>query len=260
MKKRINSPKLFARYLFWLGVLLALEITIIWLVVSNTIWRNLGIFIAACLLLTAGVVLFFFNRQICLMWVENGAFHYRHILTGHHECFSPENVYSVSTTYDAKTLFFVINHTPEISHSAFSVDLEYSEENLAFVRSFWDGYIDDVVKKSLHEMKLRAEPFEKIRCRQKTIELRLFDEKRQQIKVGDRIVFTNTESGKELWVTVVKLHRFDSFAQLYQTLDLLQCGYTPEDVDKARPEDMETYYSAEEQAKYGVVGIEIVKD
>ena len=109
-------------------------------------------------------------------------------------------------------------------------------------------------------MKLRPEPFEKIRCRQKTIELRLFDEKRQQIKVGDRIVFTNTESGKELWVTVVKLHRFDTFAQLYQTLDLLQCGYTPEDVDKARPEDMEDYYSAEEQAKYGVVGIEIVKD
>ena len=110
---------------------------------------------------------------------------------------------------------------------------------------------------TVHEMKLRPEPFEKIRRREKTIELRLFDEKRQQIKVGDRIVFTNTESGKELWVTVVKLHRFDTFAQLYEALPLMQCGYTAEDVDSASPKDMEVYYSVEEQEKYGVVGIEL---
>ena len=117
-----------------------------------------------------------------------------------------------------------------------------------------------MIRKTTHEMKLQPAPFEKIRSGGKTIELRLYDEKRQKIKVGDRIVFTNTESGKELWVTVVKLHRFDTFAQLYQTLDLLQCGYTPEDVDKACPEDMEDYYSKEEQAKYGVVGLEILRD
>jgi ASC-1-like (ASCH) protein len=108
-----------------------------------------------------------------------------------------------------------------------------------------------------HEMKLQPEPFAKIKSGEKTIELRLYDEKRQQIKVGDRIVFTNTDSGKSLWVTVVKLHRFDSFAQLYEALPLLQCGYTVEDVDKAHPSDMEAYYSVEEQKKYGVVGIEI---
>ena len=111
--------------------------------------------------------------------------------------------------------------------------------------------------KDKHHMKLHSSPFEKIKSGEKTIELRLFDEKRQRIKVGDRIVFTNTDSGKSLWVTVVKLHRFDSFAQLYEALPLLQCGYTAEDVDKAHPSDMEAYYSVEEQKKYGVVGIEI---
>ena len=112
-------------------------------------------------------------------------------------------------------------------------------------------------RKDKHHMKLHSSPFEKIKSGEKTIELRLFDEKRQRIKVGDRIVFTNTDSGKSLWVTVVKLHRFDSFAQLYEALPLLQCGYTVEDVDTAHPSDMEAYYSAEEQKKYGVVGIEI---
>ena len=90
-----------------------------------------------------------------------------------------------------------------------------------------------------------------------TIELRLYDEKRQQIKEGDVIFFTHTVTGEALTATVKKLHRFDSFKELYRSLPLLQCGYTAEDIDSASPADMEAYYSKEEQAKYGVVGIEL---
>ena len=108
-----------------------------------------------------------------------------------------------------------------------------------------------------HDMKLNPAPFEMIKSGQKTIELRLFDEKRQQIKAGDEIVFTNTEDGETLRKTVVKLHRFASFEELYHTLPLLQCGYTSEDVDTAHPSDMEQYYSVGEQNRYGVVGIEL---
>ncbi len=109
----------------------------------------------------------------------------------------------------------------------------------------------------MHNMKLHAAPFEKIKSGVKTIELRLYDEKRQQIKEGDTIVFTNTATGKQLRAKVQKLHRFDSFEELYKSLPLLQCGYTLEDIDTAHPDDMKLYYSAEEQKKYGVVGIEI---
>ena len=109
----------------------------------------------------------------------------------------------------------------------------------------------------MHNMKLQPAPFEKIKSGDKTIELRLFDEKRQQIKEGDTIVFTNTTTGETLTKTVLKLHRFDSFEELYKSLPLLQCGYTPENVGTAHPADMEQYYSAEEQKKYGVVGIEL---
>lgn len=106
-------------------------------------------------------------------------------------------------------------------------------------------------------MKLNSEPFEKIKSGEKTIELRLYDEKRQKIQEGDTIVFTNNATGETLTKRVAKLYRFDSFEELYKTLPLLQCGYTAEDVDKAHPSDMEQYYSAEEQKKYGVVGIEL---
>ena len=108
-----------------------------------------------------------------------------------------------------------------------------------------------------HPMKLHHAPFEKIKSGEKTIELRLFDEKRQKINPGDKIVFTNNATGETLTKTVLKLHRFDSFEDLYKALPLLQCGYTAEDIGTAHPSDMEAYYSAEEQKKYGVVGIEL---
>ena len=110
---------------------------------------------------------------------------------------------------------------------------------------------------SVHRIKLNPAPFSMIKSGRKTIELRLFDEKRQKIKVGDRIVFTETVSGEELEAKVEKLHRFESFDELYQSLPLLKCGYTEETVNHAGPSDMEEYYSIEEQKKYGVLGIEI---
>ena len=111
--------------------------------------------------------------------------------------------------------------------------------------------------KKNHEMKLHPGPFEMIKTGEKTIELRLYDEKRQKIQAGDTITFTNTENGDRMTKAVKKLHRFENFEELYKSLPLLRCGYTKEDVASARPGDMEQYYSAEEQKKYGVVGIEI---
>ena len=112
----------------------------------------------------------------------------------------------------------------------------------------------------MHHMNLHPAPFEAIKSGQKTIELRLYDEKRRAIKVGDEIVFTNTASGETLSATVLKLHLFDSFAELYRVLPLLKCGYTAADIDTATPADMDAYYSAEEQTQYGVVGIELELD
>lgn len=110
---------------------------------------------------------------------------------------------------------------------------------------------------TIHTMKLHPQPYEMIKSGQKTIELRLFDEKRQKLRPGDLIRFTNTATGEMLTAEVLRLHRFESFARLYEALPLLQCGYTEEDVDTASPEDMLAYYSAREQEMYGVVGIAV---
>lgn len=109
-----------------------------------------------------------------------------------------------------------------------------------------------------HRMKLNPSPFSMIKSGAKTIELRLNDEKRQRIKIGDEIEFKNTDDSTQvLNAKVTALHRFCSFDELYKALPLLKCGYTSDDVCTAQPSDMERYYSAEQQKKYGVVGIEL---
>ena len=45
------------------------------------------------------------------------------------------------------------------------------------------------MKHKAMNMKLNKEPFEKIKSGEKTIELRLYDEKRRKIKAGDTICF-----------------------------------------------------------------------
>ncbi len=110
----------------------------------------------------------------------------------------------------------------------------------------------------LHTMKLNISPFEKIKNGVKTIELRLNDEKRQQVKTGDLIEFSCIGSPSDkIRTKVTALHYFDSFEELYRSLPLLKCGYTEETVSNADSSDMEKFYSKEEQEKYGVVGIEL---
>lgn len=110
----------------------------------------------------------------------------------------------------------------------------------------------------LHKMNLHPAPFSLIESGLKTIELRLYDEKRRLIGVGDTICFTCTDNpARTLTATVTALHRFPDFAALYAALPLERCGYRPEELATASPEDMNLYYTAEQQAHYGVVGIEI---
>ena len=109
----------------------------------------------------------------------------------------------------------------------------------------------------IHSMQLHPAPFEMIKDGKKTIELRLYDEKRRKIRVGDTILFTNTATGEMLDVNVLNLSVFDSFEKLYKELPLLECGYTEDDIDTASPNDMAVYYSEEKQKEYGVVGIKV---
>ncbi len=106
-----------------------------------------------------------------------------------------------------------------------------------------------------HEMKLDPTPFLMLASGRKRYELRLNDEKRRKIEVGDEILFTDNATGKTLLTRVLGKEVFADFDALYRTLPLLECGYTEETLRLASPRDMEAYYSPAEQRKFGVLAI-----
>lgn len=105
------------------------------------------------------------------------------------------------------------------------------------------------------QMNLYPEPFDLIKTGSKTVEMRLFDEKRRELSVGGLIVFTNAKTNEEIITEIVDLKQFDSFKSLYANYKKTVIGYKDNEI--AKPEDMLTYYSADQIKKYGVIAIEI---
>lgn len=107
----------------------------------------------------------------------------------------------------------------------------------------------------VHYMRLHQDPFNKIKALSKTIEMRLNDEKRQQLNVGDFIIFQCNKTDEILKCQIVNLYKFSSFKELYNMFDKIKLGYNED--EECDYHDMEYYYTKERLEKYGVVGIEI---
>ena len=104
----------------------------------------------------------------------------------------------------------------------------------------------------VHKMKLNENPFERIKNGTKTIEFRLYDKKRQKIKVGDKIEFSKLPDLQEkLLVDVTELYREDTFENLFRKL------YLDEEEIIKKTKSMYSIYLPDEEQQYGVLGIKI---
>lgn len=109
-----------------------------------------------------------------------------------------------------------------------------------------------------HFMRLKKSPFERIKNGKKEIEVRLFDEKRQKVKVNDEIEFSLMEkSDEKILVRVLEISRFNSFRELFNAFEPLRFGH-PEGITVDEQIERERkHYSEERERKYGVVGLHI---
>lgn len=107
------------------------------------------------------------------------------------------------------------------------------------------------------EMTLNNEPFKQIDDGIKTVEIRLNDEKRQRLQVGDIIQFIRKDHIEDhLRAKVVALHKFTSFKQLFSSDLTPQTGFYGYTIEEAI-EKMREYYDETNENKYGVLAIEI---
>jgi len=106
-----------------------------------------------------------------------------------------------------------------------------------------------------HEMNLFHEPFLAISEGRKNIEMRLNDEKRRLLKLGDLIIFKDKETGTEILAEVEELSAYKDFHKLYLNYTKTSIGYRPDET--ANPDDMLLYYSKEAIEKWGALAIGI---
>ncbi len=107
----------------------------------------------------------------------------------------------------------------------------------------------------IHTMKLNPAAFSKIQAGTKKLELRLCDEKRKCIAVGDVITFQlQTDIHQTVQKTVKEIHYFKSFIELLESFDphLYGSESVEEEYKKIR-----SIYGLEEE-KDGVVAIELM--
>lgn len=108
-----------------------------------------------------------------------------------------------------------------------------------------------------HKMKLQPEYYNFILNGTKRIEIRLNDEKRQQIKIGDTIKFLKEpELNESFNVKVIGLLRYNTFDAMFKDFDisiLSDKTMTKEELINV----LEQFYSKEKQKQYGVLGIRI---
>ena len=106
-----------------------------------------------------------------------------------------------------------------------------------------------------HEMNLQDRYFDYIKNGTKRIELRLFDEKRQKICLGDTIIFSDSTDEK-LEMRVIGLLRYASFTDLFEDFD---CDILADkSMTKTELLDvLQEFYTPEKQQQYGVIGIRL---
>lgn len=109
-------------------------------------------------------------------------------------------------------------------------------------------------RKVIHNMNLQYEYYDYIKNGTKRIELRLNDEKRKRIWLHDRIVFNNNKDNEKLVCLVTGITKAKNFESLLSTKPIEVFA------DKSvKCEDLlsklSSFYSLEEQEKYGVIGI-----
>lgn len=108
-----------------------------------------------------------------------------------------------------------------------------------------------------HDMTLYDDPFNAIQSNEKLVEIRLWDQKRRQLKVNDTITFTKLSNPLEtLTVRVMALDRFHTFKEMYETLPDQILGAHGQTVEQML-ENTYKIYSPEQEKQWGTVSIHI---
>ena len=109
----------------------------------------------------------------------------------------------------------------------------------------------------IHDLNLREAYFNLVKDKIKTFEVRLFDEKRKLINVGDTIIFTcGDNKNPTLKTKVVSLLQFDSFEKMASLIPSRLIGFENCTINQI-VDTYHNFYTPEQEKIYGVLAIEV---
>jgi ASC-1-like (ASCH) protein len=110
----------------------------------------------------------------------------------------------------------------------------------------------------MYTMHLDENPYNRMQSGNKTIELRLNDEKRKALEVGDIIKFYNRSNKDEFLDTMVlSLYNYGDFKSFFEVYGLKPLGHPKEyTLDKVLA-NLQEIYPKEKEKKFGVLAIKI---
>ena len=108
----------------------------------------------------------------------------------------------------------------------------------------------------IHEMKLNGKAFNNIKKGLKKFELRLYDDKRKNISLGDTIIFHNLDNLDDIIsVNVQALLIYPTFVDLFSDIDYRLCGAANSLEEKL--ERVHTFYTVGQEKKNGILAIKV---
>ena len=116
---------------------------------------------------------------------------------------------------------------------------------------------DKPLESIVHYMRLDRAFWSKVARGSKTVEMRLFDEKRRKIKAGDRIIFeSNDPAGDRIEAEVLGTYVYPSFKALTEDFEPKSLGFAGRSSEQVS-DFMNRFYPEESVRKYGTVAIKI---
>jgi ASC-1-like (ASCH) protein len=109
----------------------------------------------------------------------------------------------------------------------------------------------------LYQLKVHEEPFERMQKGERVLEIRLFDEKRQRLKLGDWIEFADANDMKKtIRAEIIGLIRYKTFGDIVDDMPAALLGYEESEKGYLKS-SMYEIFTKEEEAANGVLGIRI---
>lgn len=109
----------------------------------------------------------------------------------------------------------------------------------------------------MYIMKVRPEYFEKIKSGKKIYEIRLLDDKRKMLKVGDTVLLKKEPDLFDgIVIRITEIKYFNTFLEMAQRLSIKDIGFE----GKTAKEVNDLYheiYAIEDEVKYGVVALKM---